>query len=134
MSRTTSSGVASTRPTPSKLDGDEAVASEPVVDVLLAAHAVVRLALRGARHVAPPARHAAEHGRRTAVAGRVGEGGGQRRQPVGVVAGERLGEGVDPVAVEERRVGVAGEERRMAKHADEQVAVGDDAVDARPGE
>ena len=53
---------------------------------------------------------------------------------MGVLAGERCGEGVDPVAFEERRVGVAGEERRMAQHAHEEVAVGDDAVDARPGE
>ena len=53
-------------------------------------------------------------------------------EPVGVLAGERLGEGVEPVAVEERRVGVTGEERRMAEHTHEQVAIGDDAVDARP--
>ncbi len=102
---------------------------------MLAAHAVVRLALRErwARCATRSARRASAVAR-GAVAGRVGEGGGQRRQPVGVLAGERLGESVDPVAIEERRVGVTGEERRMAQHAHEQVAVGDDAVDAGPCE
>ncbi len=63
---------------------------------------------------------------------RVGEGGGESGEPVGVLVGERLGERGEAVAVEERRVGVAGEERRMAQDAHEQVAVGDDAVDAGP--
>ena len=41
---------------------------------------------------------------------------------------------VEAVPVEERRVGVAGEERRVAQHPDQQVAVRGDAVHLRAGE
>ena len=114
--------------------GEQSVASEPVVDVQLAGGTVVRLALRRARHVAPPARHRAEHGASARLRAASARAAASAEQSDAVGSGERRGEGGEPVAVEEARVGVAGEERRMAQHADEQVAVGDDAVEPRPGE
>ncbi len=90
--------------------------------------------MRCTGQVAPPARYAGQDLRCGAIAGGVGEGGGQGRESVGVLVRKRFGKGVDPVALEEGRVGVTREERRMAQDAHEEVAVGDDAVEARPGE
>ena len=112
--------------------GDETVAGEAVGDLQLAA-AARRSACAGARSAGCASRSAPRRARRHgAILRRVGEGGGQSGEAVGVLVGERLGERGQAVAVEERRVGVAGEERRMAQDAHEQVAVGDDAVDAGP--
>ena len=87
--------------------------------------------LRLADDVAPPRRDVPQHGGPGALAGvdrqRGGEGGRAHRGGVGQRGGQR----VQAVAVEERGVGVAGQERLVPQHPHEQVAVGDDAVDLR---
>jgi hypothetical protein len=52
-----------------------------------------------------------------------GESGGERREFFGAHVGERCGEARQPVPVEERGVDVAREERLVAQHVHEQVAI-----------
>ncbi len=124
---------------------DEPVPLDPVADldrVLMrnawrAARLLEGFALERRRHVAPAARKAAEHPGAGAARGRVGQRGGERRQPHRVVVCQRRREAVggdQRVPAEEARVGVARDERRVPQHPHEQVPVRRHAVDAGPRE
>ena len=54
--------------------------------------------------------------------------------PHGGIVGQRCGQGVEPVAVDEAGVGGAGGERLVAEDADQQVPVGGDPVDPGSGQ
>ena len=66
--------------------------------------------------------------------GLAGQGGGDRMPPDGVVIGERRGQLLDAVPLEEAGIGLAGQERGVTEGADQEVAVGGDAVDAGSGQ
>ena len=110
-------------------------AAEPVADLVRLARAVVEaLDLEARRDVAPSAGCGGEYRCGLAVLGGIGQRGGQRRQLDGTLIGQRRGQLGQAVGVEERGVGRAVEERRMAQHVDEQVAVGAHAVNAGAGQ
>ena len=54
--------------------------------------------------------------------------------PDGVVVGERRGQQLDAMPLEESGVGLAGQERRVTERADQKVAIGGDTVDAGSGQ
>src|SRR5690606_31295197 len=99
--------------------GGQAVPGVPVADLVLLARHGVPLDLGLCGQVAP----AAEAG----AAGRVGEGGGQRRVRVGGRPGQRV-----QVTVVEAGVHAAPDELLVPQGSHEEVPVGDGAVDHRP--
>ena len=109
----------------------DAAAAEAVADrVRLARTIGVALGLEARRDIAPAAGGRGENACSLAVPGRIGQCGGQRRQLDGAMIGQRGRQRVKAVGVEERGVGGPVEERRVAQHIDEEVAVGAHAVDA----
>ncbi len=110
-------------------------AGEAVADfVRLARSIAVALGLKARRDVAPAAGRGGEYRCGLSVLGRVRQGCGQGRQLDGVLIGQRGGQLSQAMRVEERGVGRAVEESRMAQHVDEKVAVGANPVNAGAGQ
>ncbi len=113
----------------------EAAAAEAVADLVRLARTIgVALGLEARRDVAPAAGGRGEYRCGVAILGRIRQCGGQCRQLDGTCVGQRSGQLSQAVGVEERGVGGAVEEGRMAQHVDEKVAVGAHAVNAGAGQ
>lgn len=61
--------------------------------------------------------------------GLTGQGGGQSMAAPGVEIGQGGGQLIDAVAVQESRVGDAGQKGRVVQHSDQKIAVGDRTVE-----
>ncbi len=84
--------------------------------------------------VAPAGRQGGERPGPGPSTGLADQRGGHRVAPSGRGVGQRSGQDVEPVAVEEAGVGGAGDEGRVAQRPHQQVAVGGDPVDAGIGQ
>ena len=95
-------------------------AGEPVAHPVFGAVRVEEcLYLVGGDHIAPATGQAGEHPGSDAVVGGGGDRGGDHRESDRVFAGKRCGQPLEAMGVEERGVGVAGQECRVPYNVDQ---------------